>query len=362
MTSILSDLQKIILTLAISLTFGYTFSLTSIPAPFLLGSLFGVWLFGGTIKTIRGNLGIARWAFVPVMLGLGTVIGSNFDPNVIANLSSSLPTVLAMFGATILATSLGMLYLVRLRKYDFYTAFFGCIPGGQAEAVLLSRGIVEKDYIVALFHLVRVALVFLATPIVLGMVQGAEAVKASNITLREMPSILDVELNILIVFIFVSVIGFPIAKLLRIPMPHFIGPVLLSSILHIFGVIELPRLSEFIILAQLVVGGSVGARLAKVPILEISGYLFDAIINSLIVMSVYGISALALNLLIGIDLLKLLLAFIPGGLYEVTLLALIFGFDVAFVAFHHTIRVILVCIGMPVVVTYMKRRDTEKKI
>ena len=39
-------------------------------------------------------------------------------------------------------------------------------------------------------------------------------------------------------------------------------------------------------------------------------------------------------------LLEIWLAFVPG-LYEVTLSALIFGFDVAFVAFHHTVRIIL---------------------
>jgi uncharacterized membrane protein AbrB (regulator of aidB expression) len=39
---------------------------------------------------------------------------------------------------------------------------------------------------------------------------------------------------------------------------------------------------------------------------------------------------------------------VPGGLYEVTLLALIFGFDVAFVAFHHTVRVMLIFLSLPV--------------
>ena len=46
--------------------------------------------------------------------------------------------------------------------------------------------------------------------------------------------------------------------------------------------------------------------------------------------------------LTGIDFVNMLLVFVPGGLYEVTLLALIFGFDVAFVAFHHTIRMMLI--------------------
>ena len=48
----------------------------------------------------------------------------------------------------------------------------------------------------------------------------------------------------------------------------------------------------------------------------------------------------------GFNFLELWLAFVPGGLYEVTLLALIFGFDVAFVAFHHTVRIIPLIFAM----------------
>ena len=52
-----------------------------------------------------------------------------------------------------------------------------------------------------------------------------------------------------------------------------------------------------------------------------------------------------------VQFLGMLLAFIPGGFYEVTLLSLIFGFDVAFVAFHHSIRVVLVFLLLPLTVS-----------
>ena len=54
------------------------------------------------------------------------------------------------------------------------------------------------------------------------------------------------------------------------------------------------------------------------------------------ILTLYFLAALLMVQLTGLDLLSLWLAFVPGGLYEVTLLALIFGFDIAFVAFHHT--------------------------
>ena len=46
--------------------------------------------------------------------------------------------------------------------------------------------------------------------------------------------------------------------------------------------------------------------------------------------------------IIGMDYLDVMLAFVPGGLYEVTLLPLILGFDVAFVAIHHGTRMLFI--------------------
>ena len=145
--------------------------------------------------------------------------------------------------------------------------------------------------------------------------------------------------------------------LVRLPMPHLLGPLLISSTFHILGLVEIPRISEFVTVAQIVIGASVGARLACVPFRQLAMYIRDAIVNSAIVLSTYGVVAYCLALLTGIDFIKMLLAFVPGGLYEVTLLALIFGFDIAFVAFHHTIRVMMVFLGLPFIITFAERRN-----
>ena len=155
----------------------------------------------------------------------------------------------------------------------------------------------------------------------------------------------------------ISIFSLPVAILVRLPMPHLLGPLLMSSALHILGFVEIPRISEFVILAQIVIGASVGARLARVPFRQLAIYLKDAVINSVIVLSTYGVTAYYLASLTGIDFIKMLLAFVPGGLYEVTLLALIFGFDIAFVAFHHTLRVMMVFLALPFIITFAERRN-----
>ncbi len=355
MASLITDIRSLVITFAIALGAGYLFRLLGAPAPFLVGSLFGIWFSGAALKPLRPSLTVPRWLFIPVALGLGTLIGGNFRPDVIAHINAAAVTVTAMLGATILATIVGLVYLTKIRNYSFIMALLSCIPGGQAEVVMMSRDLVEKDYVVALFHLVRVAIVFCSTPLLLALVQGEAAVTASNAALQSMPSMTGLDMRTLVTFLAISIISFPIARLLRLPMPHLVGPLLASSAFHIAGLIEIPRISEFVTLAQITIGSSVGARLAKVPLIELAPYIRDAMVNAVLVLATYGMIALGLAEFFGIDFIKILLAFVPGGLYEVTLLALIFGFDVAFVAFHHTIRIMLIFFGLPLVVGLAQR-------
>ena len=99
------------------------------------------------------------------------------------------------------------------------------------------------------------------------------------------------------------------------------------------------------------IGGIIGLRLASVNFNEIAKYLKDAIISALLVVSAFALMAILTALILDVQFLQMLLAFIPGGFYEVTLLSLIFGFDVAFAAFHHSIRVILVFLLLPLAIS-----------
>ncbi len=85
-----------------------------------------------------------------------------------------------------------------------------------------------------------------------------------------------------------------------------------------------------------------------------TGYLRDAIVTFILVISVFVFAAYIMASIIGMDYLDVMLAFVPGGLYEVTLLSLIFGFDVAFVAIHHGTRMLFILFSLPIVFKYLR--------
>ena len=354
--TIKNDLQKMALTFLIAGITGWVFLNINVPAPFLMGSLFGVWFIGGSVKGLQPHLGVARWFHIPVVLGLGVFIGSFFQGDLIARTIAYAPTVIAMMVVTAIVSIIGYLFLTRIRRYEPVTAVLCAIPGGQAEAIVMAREMVEKDYIVALFHLIRVAFVFISTPLLLAAIEGEDAVQNSNELLSTMPEILDLNHSDLASFILIALGGFILARMIRMPMPHLLGPVLLSAACHAAGLVNIPRIYEFVMLAQLAIGGGVGARLAQVKVAELMVYLKDAAINTTMILTLYFTAAMMIAYALGITVLEVWLAFVPGGLYEVTLLAVIFGFDIAFIAFHHTIRVIMIFLAMPAIAVRLWRK------
>ena len=76
-----------------------------------------------------------------------------------------------------------------------------------------------------------------------------------------------------------------------------------------------------------------------------------------LILTAYLLATVLVAKATGVSFLTAWLAFVPGGLYEVTLLALIFGFDVAFVAFHHTVRVMLIFLSLPAMALRLGARE-----
>ena len=352
---LMTEARQMAVTCAIALATGWVFLQIGLPAPYLMGSLFGLWIFGSLVKPARPYLGVAGWFHVPVILGMGVLIGANFSRETLAQAHVWQVTVIAMIGTTFLVSLLAYWVLHKRCGFEKKLAFLCSIPGGQVEAIALARDLVDKDYVVALFHLVRVVIVLVSTPLLLAVIEGQQAVDASNITLQKMPGLEQMKAAEIALFVAVGIGGYLLARLGRIPIPYLLGPMGLSTLLHMAGLIELPRIQEFVLLAQLVIGGGIGVKLAHVAFRELLGYLKLACGIAILILASYFFVALLIAQMADMAFLRVWLAFVPGGFYEVTLLALIFGLDVAFVAFHHTLRVVMIFLAMPLAIGRLGR-------
>ncbi|MDG1415175.1 MAG: AbrB family transcriptional regulator, partial [Alphaproteobacteria bacterium] len=186
-----TDVAKLALTALFALSSGWVFSQFRLPVPYMLGSLIGVWVLGAAIKPAQPWLGVPRWFHIPVILGLGVIVGGAIGPGFFSSIQEWWFTTLVVIVATVIATTVGFLVLWKGRRRPWLQALLGAIPGGQAEIAVISRDYVEKDYAVVLSHLVRVTFIFLSTPLILALVEGQDAVEQSYAVQQDLPGLLD---------------------------------------------------------------------------------------------------------------------------------------------------------------------------
>mmetsp|Transcript_17014 Transcript_17014/g.23493 ORF Transcript_17014/g.23493 Transcript_17014/m.23493 type:complete len:104 (-) Transcript_17014:33-344(-) len=83
--------------------------------------------------------------------------------------------------------------------------------------------------------------------------------------------------------------------------------------------------------------------------------------STLVTLTLAGLFSSVVSAITGTSWPLLLLAYSPGGITEMTLLALALGYDAAFVATHHVIRISCLVLVIPLLYKFSKSEDTKKK-
>ena len=151
-----------VITFALALSSGWLFFQVNMPAPYLMGSLFGVWLAGGLLRPIQPYLGVARWFHIPVILGLSVMIGATFGQDLFHEAILWWKSLCVMMVTTLIVCMAGYHLLTRWRGYEKRLAFFCSLPGGLYEVTLLALIFGFDVAFVAFHHTVRIIPLFFA--------------------------------------------------------------------------------------------------------------------------------------------------------------------------------------------------------
>src|SRR5690606_34092036 len=165
----------------------------------------------------------------------------------------------------------------------------------------------------------------------------------------------DMPLHDLLILAACGIAGFYLGKWLRLPAHRFTGPLILSAAAHLLQFTQSKPPLELIILAQLVLGSGVGTRYLGVKLREVFDVLKVAVVAALLLLSTAVLFTYGAHFATGIGGQALLLSVAPGGLIEMTLIALALGIDVAFVTAHHLVRIVLALFVAPVGFTLFSR-------
>jgi membrane AbrB-like protein len=146
--------------------------------------------------------------------------------------------------------------------------------------------------------------------------------------------------------------GAVLAYLVRLPAGLLVGGLFVSAVLHGSGLVD-GRPPEWVAIAGFVsLGTLIGTRFAGTRWKELVQVLGVSLVSFVIGASIAVAMALVGAALTDFSVLKLIVAFAPGGLEAMVVLAFAMDLDPAFVAAHHLVRFLLIALAAPFVVRW----------
>lgn len=322
--------------LAIGTLGGAAFAAAGMPLPWMLGAMTAV-----TASALSGQrVALPRSMRNVCVTILGVMLGASFTPAVVARMGEWIFTLGALAAWGLTAGAAGWFYFRRVVGYDRVTSYFAAAPGGLNEMTLAGARFGADERRIALIHATRVFLTVLCIPIWFRIHDGL----GSSATAAGFVGLGAIALGDYLILAGCALGGAYAADRLRIPAGAVIGPMVLSAAVHLAGVTESSPPTLVVWAAQVVIGSALGCQFVGFPLALIGRTILHGAVAGAMMVGLAVAAGAVVGLLAGIPVSTVVLGFAPGGLAEMSLVAIALGADAAFVATHHLVRIVLVVI------------------
>ena len=318
-------MKNYILTFSFGILGAFLFQALYLPIPWMLGPLVTIFLlqfFTELPLKWHGNFRDAGLIIV------GLSLGDYFTQEIFRSIPQFLPMIILM-NVIMIAFSVGLAFITaKWCRIDLSTALVSSIPGGLSQLIIFAE---EREKInlsiVTYFHVIRVLLVVSLVPLLLSATSRGgtttDSKEISNITI--------------LILIFFGYIAMILAKRLKVPVPSFLGPLLFVQ--HTAVNID------FVHIGQVLVGCHIGLLLTKKDVQLSKRLLIMGVISSiLLILLTIFIGYIFSTLYSDISFETAFLSLAPGGLDQMSLIALGIGGNVALVTLFQLFRILTIYI------------------
>jgi membrane AbrB-like protein len=344
-------LVRLALSLLLGALGGAVFFYFNLPLAWMLGSM--------TFTTIAALSGAPVTLHTPLRMAmvavLGTLLGSAFTPQILDRLQHWGYGVVIMVAFVTVMTAVSVFFLVRVGKMDRNTAYFAGTPGGLGEMTIVGELQGGDPRTIALVHATRIFVVVFLLPLYLATIGDFEIPNTARV-LGNQASAQGWELAILGAC---AVIGYYLGRILRLPGGQILGPLVVSAIAYLSGLVDGRPPANLIAIAQVVIGSAIGARFVGLNLRQMARPIILALCSALAMLAMAAAFATAIAPWLDLPMHALLLALSPGGLAEMSLIALALNVDTAFIATMHLVRILLIVTMAPIVFRVLKWNTSD---
>jgi membrane AbrB-like protein len=330
-------------TLAVAAAGGAVFAALGVPLGWLSGAL-----FASAFAAMSGvKLALNRWLRDVVFIVLGTSMGAAVTPATLESLPSWPVSMLLLIASVPVMMFIIVGYLERFAGWDRRSAFFASAPGALSASIIMAEAAGADVRRVVLGQVVRVLALVAFVP---------GAIVASGHAGGSLPAPAEsTDLLQILLILCTGAAGGLIFVAIRFPAGAMVGAMLASAVLYGFGFVDQVLPGWLLILGFVIMGANAGSRFEGTSFATLRTFLTPVIVI-VVMASVVGFvfAALATGIT-GEPLPKMVLAFMPGALEAMVIMAFVLDVDPAFVAAHHLARFLFIAFSLPLVVRFLFR-------
>lgn len=343
-------LKWTVLTLAIALAGGLAADALGLSAGLLIGSAVAV--SAAALCGVRATIPVRLRdvAFVLIGMALGT--------NVAADTLSLLP----QWPVTLAALAVGLVVIVwgtglvlsRVFGLDRGTAYLSAFPGHLSFILAIAEAGVGNPRQIAIIQSVRVLLLTIVVP-VFAAIAGADM-------LGDVAPRAPLEPRMLALLAIACTAGGFLLHAFRAPAAFVLGSMFVAIIGKLGGFYEGVLPEPLIGFSFVVMGALIGSRFTGVGWREFGRASLGGVVVTLSAVLVISVAALLCAQVVDMPFGQIWLGLAPGGLEAMGALGIALGYDTGFIAAHHTMRLLMMSIAIPLVAAAARgRRPAHEK-
>jgi membrane AbrB-like protein len=332
--------RRVAETLAVAATGGLALGLLGMPAGFLSGSILAVACASLAGRAMLIPTPLMRALLVLIGMSLGAVV----TPATLNGMATYPLSIAALIVAMAAISFSGAAYLRIVHGWDTVTAYLAAAPGGLSQVMGLAAELDADLRAIAIVQTVRVVIVAVGLPAGLSMF-GLVGHVTGSVGGPFNPALLD-ELAILVV---ASTVAALIAYRIGFPGGLLFGAMLTSAALHGSGLIHVVMPWWVTNTVMIAFGAVTGSRFAGTPLRVLLHFIGAAFGSFAVAVTITAVFAAGLVGILSLPIAEVMIAYAPGAVDAMMLLALALHLDPVYVGAHHLTRIFLVSLTLPFV-------------
>lgn len=305
------------------------------PLPWLLGPL----LLLTALSMAGVRLRFAEQLRNPLFALIGFYLGSSVASQSALFRIEWLYTAVLMLAFTLLATVVCAWYFMRAAKFEREVALLAALPGALAYIIahVIERNLPANKIIIA--QSVRVLLVVALAPFLYRHFVGGEPHEINRFAWQAFEAGWTLDLAL------ITVAAAPVIWLLtkwRVVNPWFLGGMLASVLCYATGAATHALPAWLLQVLLIFIGAMIGCRFAGTRVGELLTHAGHSIVAAMLLLALTAAVAWGGARILGLDPVAMFLAFAPGGVHEMALIAFAYSIEPVFVTFHHVLRIFFI--------------------